>query len=109
MTFITLQETNIAETRFRKTTLSRKLRAENSTFQWQRRLMVWIYHFETIAERRQWSVGRKLDNLLPKLQGKAGDIVFSQLTKDNLGFYGELVKELNNRFRMNETEKGFCC
>ena len=68
---------------------------------------VWINRFEAIAERRQWSEGRKLDNLLPKLQGKAGDFVFSQLSKDTLGCYGELVKELNNRFRMVETEKAF--
>lgn len=33
---------------------------------------VWINHFKAIADRRGWSEEVKLDNLLPKLQGKAG-------------------------------------
>ena len=59
----------------------------------------WINRFEAIAERRNWSEESKLDNILPKLQGKAGDFVFSQLSKDTLSCYQELVKELNSRFR----------
>ena len=68
---------------------------------------VWINRFETIAERRNWSEEAKIDNLLPKLQGKAGDFVFTQLSRDTLGCYRELVKELNSRFRIVETEKSF--
>ena len=68
---------------------------------------VWINRFEAIADRRNWSEEVKLDNLLPKLQGKAGDFVFTQLSKDTLSCYGELVKELNSRFRVVETEKTF--
>ena len=49
----------------------------------------------------------KLDNLLPQLQGKAGDFVFTQVTKQTLSNYNELVKELNSRFRVVETEKTF--
>ena len=67
----------------------------------------WINRFEAIAERRNWSEESKLDNILPKLQGKAGDFVFSQLSKDTLSCYQELVKELNSRFRVVETEKSF--
>ena len=33
--------------------------------------------------------------------------MYSQLPKDVLGSYGELVKELNSRFRVVETEKSF--
>ena len=44
---------------------------------------------------------------MPKLQGKAGDFVFSQLSKDTRSCYQELVKELNSRFRVVETEKSF--
>ena len=68
---------------------------------------VWINRFEAIADRRNWSEEVKLDNLLPKLQGKAGDFVFTQLSKDTLSCYGELVKELNSRFRVVETKKTF--
>ena len=68
---------------------------------------VWINRFEAIADRRNWSEEVKLDNLLPKLQGKAGDFVFTQLSKDTLSCYRELVKELNSRFRVVETEKTF--
>ena len=38
---------------------------------------VWFSRFEAVAERRRWDEGAKLDNLLPRLQGKAGDFVFS--------------------------------
>ena len=68
---------------------------------------VWINRFEAIADRRNWSEEVKLDSLLPKLQGQAGDFVFTQLSKDTLSCYGELVKELNSRFRVVETEKTF--
>ena len=67
----------------------------------------WINRFEAIAERRNWSEESKLDNILPKLQSKAGDLVFSQLSKDTLSCLQELVKELNSRFRVVETEKSF--
>ncbi|MEW8547165.1 MAG: hypothetical protein AB2693_26945, partial [Candidatus Thiodiazotropha sp.] len=68
---------------------------------------VWINRFEAIAERRNWSEESKLDNLLPKLQGKAGDFVFTQLPRGTLACYRELVKELNSRFRVVETQKTF--
>ena len=68
---------------------------------------VWISRFEEIAERRNWDNDMKLDNLLPKLQGRAGDFVFTQLPKDTLKCYPELVKELNSRFRVVETKRTF--
>ena len=49
----------------------------------------------------------KLDNLLPELQGRAGDFKFTQLPKDTLKCYPELVKELNSRFRVVETKRTF--
>ena len=67
----------------------------------------WINRFEAIADRRHWDEESRLDNILPKLQGKAGDFVFSQLSKDTLSCYQELVTELNSRFRVVETEKSF--
>ena len=68
---------------------------------------VWINRFEAIAERRYWNEETKLDNLLPKLQGKAGDFVFTQVIKQTLSNYSELVKELHSRFRVVETEKTY--
>lgn len=68
---------------------------------------VWINRFEAVAERRCWDDGAKLDNLLPRLQGRAGDFVFNQLPHETLSSYPELVKELNSRFRVVETQKTF--
>ena len=68
---------------------------------------VWVSRFEAIAERRQWDDDTKLDNLLPKLQGRAGDFVITQLPKQTLECYSELVKELNSRFRVVETKRKF--
>ena len=68
---------------------------------------VWVSRFEAIAERRQWDDDTKLDNLLPKLLGRAGDFVFTQLPKQTLECYSELVKELNSRFRVVETKRTF--
>ena len=63
--------------------------------------------FETVAERRGWSDDKKLDNLIPKLQGKAGEFVFTQLPRGTLSCYSELIKELNSRFRVVETKRTF--
>ena len=68
---------------------------------------VWASRFETVAERRGWSDDKKLDNLIPKLQGKAGEFVFTQLPRGTLSCYSELIKELNSRFRVVETTRTF--
>ena len=68
---------------------------------------VWVSRFETVAERRGWSDDKKLDNLIPKLQGKAGEFVFTQLPRGTLSCYSELIKELNSRFRVVETKRTF--
>ena len=47
-----------------------KLPPFNGKEEWK----VWVSRFEAIANRRQWSEETKLDNLLPKLQGKAGAV-----------------------------------
>ena len=68
---------------------------------------VWINRFEIIAERLHWNEEEKLDNLLPKLQGSAGEFVFTQLNHEVLTNYRELVSEINNRFRVIETPRTF--
>ena len=41
---------------------------------------VWYNRFNDMARRYKWTDDEKLDNLLPKLQGVAGDFVYGQLT-----------------------------
>ena len=67
---------------------------------------MWV-SLEAVAERRRWDEDAKLDNLLPRLQGKAGEFIFSQLPSRTLSNYEELVRELNSRFRVVETQKTF--
>lgn len=68
---------------------------------------VWINRFETIAERHNWNDEQKLDNLLPKLEGSSGEFVYTQLKRDTLRNYRELICELNNRYRVIETPRTF--
>ena len=68
---------------------------------------IWVSRFEAVAKRRSWDENEKLDNLLPRLQGKAGEFVFSQLPPRTLSNYEELVQELNSRFRVVETQRTF--
>ena len=75
----------------------------NGREEWQ----VWINRFEVIARRQGWSRDEKLDNLLPRLEGGAADLVFSQLPSHILNDYGLLVGELNNRYRRIETPRTF--
>ncbi|MEW8546416.1 MAG: hypothetical protein AB2693_23100, partial [Candidatus Thiodiazotropha sp.] len=80
-----------------------KLPPFNGKEEWK----VWVSRFEAVAKRRGWSEETKLDNLLPKLQGKAGEFVFTQLPRQTLSHYEDLIKELNSRFRIVETKKTF--
>ena len=68
---------------------------------------VWITRFEAISQRCNWNEDTRLDNLLPRLQGRAGDFVFNQLSYETMSSYSELVKELNSRFRTLETQRTF--
>ncbi|MES9880685.1 MAG: C2HC-type zinc finger protein, partial [Sedimenticola sp.] len=68
---------------------------------------VWICRFVAIAERRNWSDEDKLDELLPRLQGGAGEFVFTQLPRRSLRSYDELVMELGYRYRVIENAKSY--
>ena len=69
--------------------------------------MVWINRFEDVAMRRHWNEDQKLDVLLPRLQGKAGEFVYGQLPQRVRHNYTALITELKNRFRKVETQKAF--
>ena len=68
---------------------------------------VWINRFEAIAHRQQWTDEDKLDQLLPKLQGAAGEFAFSQLKTTVLYNYSQLIAELHSRFSVIETPKTY--
>lgn len=68
---------------------------------------VWFNRFEEVANRQNWSSEEKLDELLPRLQGVAGEFVYAQLSHETRSNYSSLCKEINNRFRVVETSKAF--
>lgn len=45
--------------------------------------------------------------MLSRLQGRAGDFVFNYLSQETVSNYSELVKELNSRSRIIETQNTF--
>ena len=68
---------------------------------------VWINRFNDVALRRGWNNDDKIDQILPKLQGQAGEFVFGQLSPEIRGNFSSLVKELEHRFQRIETAKTY--
>jgi hypothetical protein len=68
---------------------------------------VWFNRFNDIANRYGWGNSRKLDELLPCLQGTAGDFVYGQLPRSVRTNFPALIRELTNRFHRHETTKRF--
>lgn len=68
---------------------------------------VWFNRFSDIARLRRWNEQEKLNELLPRLQGAAGEFVYEQLSYTIRTDYQALVDEINNRFRVVETKKTF--
>ena len=68
---------------------------------------VWFNRFSEVATRQGWSTDDKLDELLPRLQGQAGEFVFDQLDSGSRRNYKTLVKELESRFRVVQTHRTF--
>ncbi|CAC5398864.1 unnamed protein product [Mytilus coruscus] len=66
---------------------------------------VWFNRFEDVANLYNWSKKEKLAELLPRLQGIAGDFVYDQLSSEVTRSYRKLVKELKNRFGEIDTTK----
>ena len=95
---------NVASSRTnRRSRGSPKLPAFTGKETWK----VWFNRFEDIAYRQGWSNDEKLDELLPRLQGVAGDFVYGQLSQRTRSNYTELCVELRSRFRVIETTKTF--
>ena len=68
---------------------------------------VWFNRFTEVADRRNWTDADRLDEILPRLQGAAGEFVFGQLRREVRGDYAHLVSELNGRFRVVVTKKTY--
>ena len=66
---------------------------------------VWFNRFEAVADLYNWTNKEKLAELLPRLQGIAGDFVYDQLSTEVTRSYTKLVKELGNRFGEVDTTK----
>lgn len=68
---------------------------------------IWYNRFTEIAYLKRWDEAQKLEEILPRLQGQAGEFVYEQLSHQVRTNYQSLTSELNNRFRVVETQKTF--
>ena len=68
---------------------------------------VWFNRFSEVAARQRWSTDDKLDELLPRLQGLAGEFAFDQVDPETRQDYNLLVRELGSRFRVVRTHRTF--
>ena len=68
---------------------------------------VWFNRFDDVACQRNWSEEKRLDVMLPRLKGLAGEYVYDQLSRRQRSSYKELVDCLKKRFRKVESRKMF--
>ena len=98
-----ISETNGGSHTLRKNRYNAKLPPFTGKDSWD----VWINRFHDIADRQGWNDDAKLDEILPNLQGTAGEFVFGQLPRKIRSNFKDMVKELGNRFWRVETAKAF--
>ncbi|CAC5421921.1 unnamed protein product [Mytilus coruscus] len=80
-----------------------KLPAFTGNEKWE----VWLNRFQAVARLNNWDDNEKLRELIPRLQGEAGDFVFDQLPSKTLDKYTKLIKELRNRFGVIESSRTY--
>lgn len=68
---------------------------------------IWYNRFTEVARLRHWNEEQRLIELLPRLQGPAGEFVYGQLNAGSRRSYPVLVEELQSRFRVVETTKTY--
>ena len=68
---------------------------------------VWYNRFRDVARLKRWNDEQKLCELLPKLQGKAGEFVYGQLTRGVRSNFRLLVEELGHRYHKVETSQTY--
>ena len=76
-------------------------------FSGKERWDIWYNRFVDVANLRGWNDEQSLLELLPRLQGPAGEFVYGQLGAHSRRNYRLLVQELNSRFRVVETSKTY--
>ena len=76
-------------------------------FSGKERWDIWYNRFLDVARLKRWNNEQKLVELLPRLQGPAGEFVYGQLNPATRRDYSSLVAELNSRFRVVETSKTY--
>ena len=59
---------------------------------------VWFNRFTAVADMRHWDDATKLAEMVPQLQGKAGEFAFGQLQSSTLKSFKRLTKEMKSRF-----------
>lgn len=74
-------------------------------FTGKERWRVWFNRFETVANLNMWNDKERLTEMLPRLQGAAGEFVFDQLPGSITTSYKRLIKELDSRFGEVDTRK----
>ncbi len=85
----------------------RQFNAKLPPFTGKEKWEVWFTRFAEVARLNNWHERRRLQELLPRLQGPAGDFVYSQLPAEIRSNYRRLVAELNSRFQVVETKKTY--
>ena len=68
---------------------------------------VWYNRFESVASLNGWDDHEKLQQLLPRVQGKAAEFVFGQLKPAVTNRYPALIKEMKERFDEIQTTKTY--
>lgn len=86
---------------------TRSTHARLPPFTGQEPWRVYYNRFKDVAELEGWNDADKLKELLPRLQGRAGEFVYGQLHRDVRSNFRKLVGELKNRFRKVETSRTF--
>lgn len=92
----------IKDDRYSKT-FGAKLPPFTGTEQWK----VWHNRFESVANLNRWDEHEKLQQLLPRIQGKAAEFVYGQLKPTVTSQYKILVQEMRERFDVIETTKAY--
>ena len=68
---------------------------------------VWFNRFSDVADRHHWSDSDRLDELLPRIQGDAGEFVYAQLPQEVRRSYTRLTAELDARYRKVESTRSY--
>ena len=87
----------------RRFSYNTKLPPFTGTESWE----VYYNRFNDVAVQEGWTTNDKLRELLPKLQGQAGEFVYGQLSGNTRRNFRLLVDEIEHRFRKIESARSY--